>query len=74
VIHRAIQIEEVKPRAQCELTSIEERSQRIVHLLDERRQEFDRWVDAIANGEAIPPRSSERFKELTRAIEREYVG
>lgn len=57
-----------------EATSIEARSQRIVQLLDERAKVFEQELNAVADGEKIPPQADERFKQLTRQIDREYAG
>lgn len=63
-----------RPVVEYSPASIEARSQRIARLVDERKQVMSQWLEAKASGEKIPPQASERFDELTRQIEREYVG
>jgi hypothetical protein len=77
IIPGAVYIPEVTARnvvVRYEPTSIEARSQRIVKLLNERAKVFEQQVNAMDNGEKIPPQSERRWTDLTRQIDREYAG
>ena len=76
MIYRGVAVSnpEVTSQAEREIPpgSIEARSQRIVALLHERSQCMGQWLEAISNGEKVPPQAERRFTALTREIESIY--